>query len=79
MVIEKLIMGEGVPFMAQRLRNPTRIHEDAGLIPELAQWVEDLVLLWLCCRPTAVSPIQPLAWELCKGCGHKKKKRGETR
>ena len=35
-----------------------------SLIPGLAQWVKDLVFLWLWCRPAAGAPILLLAREL---------------
>ena len=39
--------------------NPISIHEDVGLIPDLTQWVKDLVL------PRAVVWVPDVAWILC--------------
>ena len=36
--------------MAQQATNSNSIHEDAGLIPGLPQWVEDLACHELWCR-----------------------------
>ena len=60
--------------------NPTRIHEDSGLIPNLTQCVKgssmaescgvshrlssDPAWLWLWGRLAAIAPIRSLAWKL---------------
>ena len=41
-----MIKSVGVPVVAWWLTNPTGNHEVAGLIPALAQWVDDPVLPW---------------------------------
>ena len=35
----------GISVVTQHIENLTSFHEDVGLIPCLAQWVEDLALL----------------------------------
>ena len=69
--------------MAQWLTNLIRNHEVVGLIPGLAQWVKDPMLLWLWYRLAAVAPIGPLSRELLYVMGAalktKKKKRPKNK
>ena len=39
----------------------------------------DPELLWLCCRPAAVAPIRPLAWEPPHGMGAAQKDKGQKK
>ena len=69
----------GVPLWLSGWRTRLSIHENAGSIPGLTQYVGssiaascgvgcrfglDPTLLWLWCRPAAAALIQPQAWEL---------------
>ena len=53
----------------------------AGSIPGSAQWVKDLVLPLLWCKPAAVVLIRPIDWELPYATGDalKRKKKKEQR
>ena len=53
--------------MAQQVKNPTSIHEDAGLTLGLSQWVKDLPLSQTAAQVVDAAQIHPtLLWLWCR-------------
>ena len=71
--------------MAQRVKSPTSIHEDAHLIPGLLQWAGDLMLpQWYRCGRCGSDLVLLWLWlwhrlaaaaSMCPRCGPKKTER----
>ena len=69
-----------IPDPTQWVTNPTSNQEVSALTPDPSHGIamscgvnrrcsSDPTLLWLWCRPAAVAPIPPLAWELLYAAG----------
>ena len=74
--MDKKDVVQGIPFAAQRLTNPTRIHENAGSISGLAHRIS----IQHCCGCGIGRQLQLQAWKLprlgtsiCRSAAFKKK------
>ena len=65
----------GISHYGSAVMSLTSNGKDEDLIPGLAQWVKDPVLLWPWCRPAAAAQIGSLAWELSQATGAALKRR----
>ena len=77
---------QGVPIVAQWLKNPTRNYEVLGSVPGLAMSCgvghrqgPDPTLLWFWRRPATTAPIRPLAWEAPYAVGAAQEKKKKTK
>ena len=74
--IWQIKLSHGCSCHGSVVTNWTGNHENASLIPGLAQWLKDPAWLWR--RPAATAPIRPLAWELPYAVGAALKKQNKT-
>ena len=63
-----------VPIVAQWVKNLTSIHENAGLIPSLGQWIKVSVAVAVACSCSS-DTTPSLGTATCHRCGCKKREK----
>ena len=61
-------------MVAWQAKNPTSIHEDVGLIPGLALWVEGSGIAVAVVQASSSNWTPSLGTFMCQECGHKTEK-----